>query len=271
MLNYGFFDYKYNIPNFGSDLFSTAHIVFIILAYVFTVVFGVAFRATKHRSVDIFLKVLSIVMPVLEITKISWESYYDMTTGSGFNFGGLLPLYTCSLFIYTLLFAAWGRGRAKEYSLSFISTISMVSGAIGVVYCNGLNFYPFWTFGAFYSMLFHSTMMFTGFFVLATGYKKLDVSDIWKGWIPMLFLSVVAIPVNYILHVDYMQVYEGSGVPLYSDLAKVMAGVGLRPLFTAFMLASYMILSGLIVGISKLIEYVSRKRFVGVENKKVSP
>lgn len=258
-MNYGFFDYKYNIANFSSDLFSTPHIVYIFFVIIFTIVFGIVFRKVNHKKVGIFLKVMSIAIVVAEVTKITWESYYDITTGRGFNFGGILPLYTCSLFIYTALIAAWGKGKAKEYSLSFIGTINMMSGAIGVVYCNGLNYYPFWTFGAFYSMFFHSAMFFTGFFIIVAGYKKLDWADIWKGWVPMVILAVVAIPVNYALKVDYMQIYEGSGVPLYSSLAPVMASVGLRPLFTVFMLASYMILSGVAVSAAKLIEYISNK------------
>ena len=258
-MNYGFFDYKYNISGFKSDLFSAPHIVYIILATIFTLVFCYFFRKTKTEKINIFIKILSIVMVVLETTKISWETYYDVTTGQGFNYFGLLPIYTCSLFIYTTLLAAWTKGRIRETALSFMTTISMLSGFIGMIYCNGLNYYPFWTFGAFYSLFFHFTMFFTGFFLLVTGYKKLGWKDVYIALIPMLALAIVAIPVNYVIHSDYMLIYEAGGVPLMSDLAKVMGAVGLRPLFTVIMLASYMILSGLVVAISKLISSFPRK------------
>ena len=259
MLEYGFFDYKYNIQNFGSDLFSIPHFIFIAIAISFTIVFGIFFRKTKHSTIDIFLKILSIVMIVLEATKISWESYYDITTGRGFNYEGLLPIYTCSLFIYTVFLSAWTKGKIRDYSLSFVTTIAMVSGAIGVVYCNGLNFYPFWTFGAFYSMFFHSIMFFTGFFLLITGYKKLEWSDILRGWVPMLVLAVITIPVDYIIGADYMQIYSGDGVPLLEGLGKIMAEAGLRPLFTALMLALYTVLSGLVVSVCKLCYALNKK------------
>lgn len=262
MLAYKFFDYKYNIPNFTSDLYSTAHLVYIALAVVSVIVFAIIFRNAKHKNIDIFLKVLSIVMVVLEITKICWESYWDISTGHGFNYGGILPLYTCSLFIYCLLFGAWGKkgSAAREYSLSFIATISLVSGAIGIVQCNGLNWYPFWTFGAFYSLIFHYLMFATGVLVLATKFKKLEWADIVKGWVPMAILAIAAIPASYEYGADYMQIREGSGIPLFSNLAEVLASANLRWIFSIIMLVSYMILSTVVVSSCKLIEHISAKR-----------
>ena len=245
---YHFFDYKYNIEGFTSDFFSEEHIVYIILAFTLTFFLCWLFRKTRHSTVDRLLKVMSIVMPVLEITKVTWESWWDVTTGRGFNWGGLLPIYTCSLFIYSLLFAAWSRGKAREYCLSFITTVSLLYGAVGIVHCNGLNWYPFWTFGAFYSLFFHTAMFATGLFLLATGYKKLDWGDPLRQMVPVLALSVVTIPVDYILQTDYMMVWNGGGVPYYEGLAAWLASKGLRPLYTALMLITHIPLAMIVVG-----------------------
>lgn len=258
-MNYGFFDYKYNIQGFQSDLYSTQHIIYIFAVIIFSIAFGIAARKTDHKKIETYLKILSVIAAVMEITKISWESYYDITTGRGFNYFGILPLYSCSLFIYTLFFAAWGKGTVKKSCLSFLSTICMVCGAIGVVYCNGLNYYPFWTFGAFYSLFFHAAMFFNGFFLLTTNYYKPDWKDVYFGWLPMVALSVIALPVNYIIGSDYMQIYEGSGVPLMSDLAVVLTKVGLRPVFSVLMLASYMILGAIVVAVCKVVSKLEKK------------
>lgn len=253
-MNYGFFDYKYNIPGFDSDLFSTPHIVYIILVYVGAFAVSYLLRGAARKRITIFLRVFSVIVALLEIAKISWESYYDITTGRGFNYVGLLPLYTCSLFIYTLIAAAWGRGRAREFSLSFITTIGLLYGAIGVVYCNGLNYYPFWTFGAFYSLFFHSSMFALGVFLLVTGYKRLDFKDVNRSFIPVLLLAVAAVPVDYALGADYMLLYSGSGLPLYEPLAALLAAQSLRPVYTLIMLLTHLPLAALIVGIYKLVE-----------------
>ncbi len=260
LLSYYFFDYKYNIDNFTSDLFSIPHIIFIILSLILVPTICILLRKTDHNKILIFLKIFSIVMVVLELTKIFWESYWDISTGRGFNYGGILPLYTCSLFIYCLLFSAWGKGKPKDFSLTYIGTISMLSGLIGLIQCNGLNWYPFWTFGAFYSMFFHLSMFAVGTFILVTGYKKLEWKDIIFGWIPMLFLALAALPANYEYGADYMQIYEGSGIPLFSTLSDKLASVNLRWIFSLIMLAAYMILSGVVVCIYKLIQYLINKK-----------
>ena len=260
MQAYSFFDYKYNIEGFDSDLFSPMHIVYIILVYLLGFALSCFFRNTKHQSISRGLKVLSLIMPILEISKIAWESYYDITTGQGFNYGGILPLYTCSLFMYALIGAAWGRGRLREYCLSFITTVGLLYGAVGVVYCNGLNYYPFWTFGAFYSLFFHSAMFVTGVFLLVSGYKRLEWADCLRAMIPILALAVIAVPFNYVYNhlansnADYMLLYSGGGVPIYQDLSEKLAQKGLRFVYTIIMLLTHIPLAALVVSAYKLIK-----------------
>ena len=262
-MDYSFFDYKYNIEGFSSDLFSLPHIVFIGLAYILTFLLSYRFRKARHRRIDVGLKVLSVVAAVLEITKITWESYYDITTGHGFNWIGILPVYTCSLFIYTLLVAAWTRGKARRFALSFLTTVSVLYGAVGIVYCNGLNFYPFWTFGAFYSLFFHTAMFSTGVFLLMTGYYSLEWRDALRALVPILLLAIVAIPINHIFGpqgADYMMIYSGSSVPLYEDLAAWLASKGLRFVYTGIALATHIPLAALVIAICKLIKRLAAKQ-----------
>lgn len=258
-MNYHFFDYKYNIEGFVSDLFKTEHIFYIILAYISCIIIALFINKVPHKGINIFLKVLSIGTIIFEISKISWESYYDITTGRGFNAGGILPLYTCSLFIYCTFLAAWTKGKIKSIALSYLGTVGLIAGAIGVVYCNGLNWYPFWTFGAFYSLFFHYSMLATGVFLLANGYIKLEWIDAIKGWIPIVILSIIAIPINYILKCDYMQIYDASGVPILHNLGIKMGEAGIRPLFTILMMILYIPLGCVVICIYKGIMKIINK------------
>lgn len=260
MFLYKFFDYKYNIQGFSSDLFSIPHIIYIILGVILAILIGIFSRKINKDKLTLFLKILSIFVLCFEIVKITWESYYDIKTGQGFNKAGILPVYTCSLFIYTLLLSSFTKGKVREYSLSFLSTICLLSGFIGMIYCNGLNWYPFWTFGAFYSLFFHLAMFLVGVLLITSGYVKLEWRDIYRGWIPMLFLAFIAFPINYEYGGDYMLLYEAGGVPLYDKLAQFMAAHSLRWLFGMFMLVSYMILSTLVISIYKLVLYFINKK-----------
>ncbi len=265
-MNYHFFDYKYNIQNFSSDLFSTPHIVFIILTFTLVPLIAFLLRKTSHKKIDTYLKIVSVGITLLEIFKVTWESYFDITTGHGFNTGGILPFYTCSLFMYTMLLSAYCKNnKVKDFCLSFITTIGLMSGGIAVVQCNGLNYYPFWTFGGFYSLFYHFTMFFTGVFLLVTRYKKLEWIDMLKAVVPMLILSVGAIPLNFIFKADYMQLYSASGVPLMSTLADILANANLRFLFSIIMLITYIPFAGIVVYFSKFIAYFSNR----ISNKNV--
>ncbi|MBE6529340.1 MAG: hypothetical protein E7680_01905 [Ruminococcaceae bacterium] len=259
-MGYGFFDYKYHIPDeYKTGMFTTAHIGMIVLVYLLAIFLPILLRNVQRRKITIFLRVLSIAMVVLEVTKITWESYFDITTGQGFNFGGILPLYTCSLFIYTLLFAAWTKGRVQKVALSFITTIGLLFGAIGVVYCNGLNWYPLFSFGGLYSFLFHSTMFVTGMLLLITQYHEPEWKDSLWIMIPVLLLSVFAIPANYRWSADYMLLYSGSGVPIYEEIAAAAAEKGLRFLYTLLMLITHIPLACLVIGVAKFVKWSAKK------------
>ena len=266
MLKYHFFDYKYNIEGFTTDLFSTTHIVFIVLAILSVIAIGIFAHKFDKKKITWFLRGLAIFVTLLEASKIIWESYYDVTTGRGFNAGGILPFYSCSLLIYCLWFGAWGKGKPREIALTWLGTIGLCCGLIGTIYTNGLNWYPFWTYGAWDSILFHYNLLMVGVLLLASGYVKLRWKDILLAVVPMVLLSVIASPLNYYYGADYMQIYSGDGVPLMNGLASYLDGKNLRPLFTIIMLASYLILSGLVVGIYKLIGFIKGK----VAEKKVT-
>ena len=259
MILYHFFDYKYNISGFKSDLFSIYHLIFIGIILLVDALSPLFIKRFSHKHIRIALKVLSIFTIVLEIAKISFESYFDISTGRGFNSFGILPLYTCSLYIYTLFIHAFTKGKPSEYSLSFLTTTGMLSGLIGLIYCNGLNWYPFWTFGAFYSLFFHSSMFLCGIFLLVSGYKKLEWKDVMKGWVPVVLLSLIAIPVNYGIGSDYIQIYEAGGVPLMENLAKIFINAGYRQIFTILMIFIYILFSLVVVSIYKIIEKIKKK------------
>ncbi|MBO4472381.1 MAG: YwaF family protein, partial [Clostridia bacterium] len=258
MIKYRFFDYKYNIEGFTSDLFSTTHIVFIVLALLSVIAIGIFAHKFDKKKITWFLRGLAIFVTLLEASKIIWESYYDITTGRGFNAGGILPFYSCSLLIYCLWFGAWGKGKPREIALTWLGTIGLCCGLIGTIYTNGLNWYPFWTYGAWDSILFHYNLLMVGVLLLSSGYIKLRWKDILLALVPMVLLSVIASPINYYYGGDYMQIYSGDGVPLMNDLASYLNEKNLRPLFTYIMLASYSILSGSVVAISKLIDLIKK-------------
>ena len=256
----GFFTYKDFLEGYnGQDYMGAEQFVFLGIATLAIILISVFLRKVSHKKIDIFLKVLAVIIPVLEVLKISIESYYDIKGGYGFNFSGLLPLYTCSLFIYTLPVAAFAKGKARECCLSFLTTIGIFAGLTNFVMAPILNTYPFFNFHTFVSLNFHFWMVFTGIFLIATKYYVPKWFDIVKGMIPLAILSLIAIPVDYALSayygwsVDYMLYYSGNGAPLLPELANQLASAGLRPIYTGIVFALYGVIAAIIVAIIRLI------------------
>ena len=264
MLMYNFFDYKGFIEGYhGQDYFSPTHIIFMIIATISIVVLCILGRKMKHEKLDLYLKIISIVIPVLEVVKIVWESYWDIKFGYGFNKTGLLPLYTCSMFIYTLPIAAWCKGKVKEYAVCWLGTIGIFGGLTNFYLTQILHTYPFFTFASFMSLQFHFLMVITGLLFVVSGYKKFNWIDGLKGFIPLALFSLIVIPVDYILKADYMLYYCGNGAPVLPDLANSLANMGLRFVFTLIVFFGYLGIAYIFVsiykGIGKLVQLCKKK------------
>ena len=259
-MNYGFFDYKDFIKDYhGQDYFGTTHVVAMIVLTLLIITLLIVFRNAKTESVDKFLKILSIIVPVLETVKIVWESYFDIKMGHGFNWTGLLPLYTCSLFIYTLPLAAWTKGKVKEVAVCWLGTIGVFGGLTNFYLTQILHTYPFWTFATFMSLYFHFMMVFTGLLIVVTKYKKFTFIDVIKAWIPLAIFSVLVIPVCYGLKADYMLYYYGNGAPVLPQIAEFFARYNLRFVYTLIVLFGYALIALLFISVYKLIYFIIDK------------
>lgn len=261
MLTYNFFDYKDFIPDEDKQnvMWSTEHIVFIILAVLAIILLCYFLRNIKGKSVDKYLKILAIIMPVLEIIKITWETYWDIKLGHGFNITGLLPLYTCSMFIYVLPFAGWGKGKVKECALAFLTTLSVFAGLTNFFIPPIFNTYPFFSYASFMSLNYHFLMVFTGFFLVATRNYVPNFKSILKGFIPLLIFSAIVIPFDYIMFynghywIDYMLYIHGFGAPLLPSIADKLGSLNLRGVYTLLVMGGYLLIILLFVSIYQLI------------------
>lgn len=264
--SYGFFDYKEYIDYHGEDYFSLAHIILMIIATILLISLTILLRKTKEKNVKIFLKIISIFMPCLEMFKIIWETYYDIKLGHGFNYGGLLPLYTCSMFMYVLPFAAFAKNeKIQNVAYAFLTTISIFGGLTNFYLLPILHSYPIWTCAVFISLFYHFMMSFTGLFLLATKTYTLKLKDIVVGWIPVLIFSLIVLPISYYLqnkgyYPDYMLIMHGDGAPLLPKMSSFFINHNMQLIYSIIVIVGYMLISLLIVSIYKLIMLLFKKK-----------
>ena len=236
---YGFFDYKYDIQGYsGQDYNGPARFIYIGLVVVLTILFLILFRKAKKEQVDIYLKVLGIFMVAIYIIKTTWESIYDIARSGQFNVG-ILPFDTCSIVMWAGLLAGFGKGKLKKIGECWLSTGGLVGGISAALFLQAFNYYPFFTFGAFYSMLWHLIMVFTGFFLIVVGRVELNMKTVIYGYVFHFAVSLVVIPLNYFIGQDFMLYKSAGGAPLMESFATLLINNHLDFLVPIIMLIVY--------------------------------
>ena len=239
-MNYGFFDYKYLIEGYhGQDFDGVMRYVFLFFCLSSIPILVYSLRKVKHTTVTKTLRFLSIFMILLEIVKVSWESYWDIATGQGFNAGGILPLDTCSLFLYMLPLAAWGKGKVRTCALAWLSTLGLVGGVSNVLFLQALKYYPFWTFGAMFSMTYHYNMVFVALWIVVTHYLEFKPVHMLYAFAPHLLFSALVIFLDYRFGWDYMLYRSAGGVPVIEGIAGTWMQEGTPWFTTILMLGLY--------------------------------
>ena len=207
----------------------------VILALV--ILFAVLIHK-KDRAVKRAFIVLWATVSVLEVVKIVWES----TTGNtvGLEITGILPLYPCSIFMYAMPFAIWGKGRIKQAACGYVCTLGLLGASVNFFYpMTVLYNYSIISFSAMHSMLYHAVMLFTCLTMLLSGYHRYanaqGAADLLLPCVPTLILSVPANIVNYKFQADYM-FFRGTSAflpAIFGDMKK--------PAVTAIIYALYVI------------------------------
>lgn len=250
-----FFDYKYNISGYsGQDYNGIMHFVYILLCLVFIPLLIKKLRRKSAEDITRLMKVTAVLLIIEEITKITWESYWDIKMGYGFNFEGILPLETCSLFIYTLAIAGFGKGKARDCALAWMSSIGVVGGISYILFTNCLKWYPFFTYGAFHSMIFHFMMVFIGLLITFSGYYRFSFEDINKAYLPQFIMAMLVIPLNYNFGWDYMLLHHAGGVPLIEKAGEIFALRHAPIMTTVLMMLLYYAMGALFITLNILIQ-----------------
>ena len=227
---YGFFDYKYNIPGYhGQDYDNGGRFLYLgislgLLAILLTIF---AIKKPKKEAIVWYLRISGIAFTLLCIIKT-----------------------TCSMIMPCAIIAGFAKGKVKNCAEAWLVTGNIVGGISNLLFLRALLYYPFFTFGAMYSMLWHFYMVFTGLFLWITGYVKPKWKLILYAMIPHLAFSVVVIPVNYIWNCDFMLYRTAGGAPLIEDLSTALYSKGIGWLTTPIMVIVYAILFAFIVAVA---------------------
>ena len=255
--NYNFFDYKSNIEGYTGQHFGSIYqYIYLGISIVLLVALLILLRKSSKEKVLKIIRIVSIFMIIFYIGKTTWESIYDIERFKEFNYN-LLPFDTCSIIMLAGILSGFGKGKLKDLSTCWLATGCIVGGIANMLFLNAFKFYPFFSFGAFYSMIWHFLMVFIGLLLIVTRYVDMKYKDILKGYLFHLLISIVVIPMNFIFNFDFMLYKDLGGVPFFNGIATNLTANNLQFLNPIMMLIIYFIAFNIIYlityGIKRLV------------------
>ena len=189
-------------------LFTPLHFVIAGILLAAIIVGAILLSKRSERTIRRTFAILWACLTVVDIFRMIWES----TTGNrvGFEWGGNLPLYPCSIFMYAMPFAIWGRGKVRYAACGYLCTLGFFGGVINFIYpVNVLTNYSSLSFAGLNTFIYHGAIVFCALVMLISGYhsfkKAKSPLDLLLPAIPALCVSVVAHLVNFSwINSDYM-------------------------------------------------------------------
>ena len=139
------------------------------------------------------------------------------------------------------IISGFGKGKIKKMSDSWLATGGIVGGLATMLFLNAFKYYPFFSFGAFYSMTWHFLMVFLGLLLIVTNYVDIKYETIINGFLFHLIISLIVIPIDFIFNFDFMLYLELGGVPIFENIASKMTTMHLQFLNPLMMLILYFI------------------------------
>ncbi len=214
-------------------MFTAPHIISLIICIV---AIGVALYFTRNISDSTLKKLTRIfayIFTAMEIIKIIYKFSYGYTEQLDFWF----PLSFCSLFIYSLWMAGFGKGLIYKLGVSFIVGGCFMGGATFlIVPATSLMDYPIYHYLSMHSMLFHSCMIFMSILYIRKQVMEVTFAN-YKYYAPFVGSAcVLAIIMNLIFNANLMIMRNPVNIPVgfVNDIYEACP-----PIFTAGALIVY--------------------------------
>ncbi len=199
----------------AAGLFSLEHFLILIFCLVVLIVAIDKTIKNKTNNPDKIIKIISIVVLLMEISKIVWGS----VVGRYAAWYDYLPLWFCSLFIPISLLAAFSKGRLKHIALTFMFYGGIVGGTSYLFFpTTSIGRYPVFHFITFHSMFYHTIMIYMGFFVIYHKLIKPTLKDLRWYIIITTFFCLIALILNPFLDTNYMFLDNPSNNPVLNML-----------------------------------------------------
>ncbi|HOD61380.1 MAG TPA: YwaF family protein [Bacilli bacterium] len=190
-----------NIPG----LLGWEHFLYILLSLILVIGLLLITHKFSKEKIEKMIKIIFWIVLILEILKIVW----NLTIRIGTTLSDWIPLYYCSLFIYGLGLAGYGKGRWKRLGESWIFYGQIIAGIAFVCYpSTALLIHPLLHVLTFHSLIYHSLAIFVGLIIAITGYFQPNNQDFKNYTISLLIICLFVYLLNEMIGTNLMFLNE---------------------------------------------------------------
>ncbi len=190
-----------NIPG----LMGWEHLLYILLCAILVIGLLLLTHKFSNEKVEKIIKIIFWVVLILEILKIIW----NLTVRIGTTLSDWIPLYYCSLFIYGLGFASYGKGKLKRLGESWIFYGQIIAGIAFICYpSTALLIHPLLHVLTFHSLIYHSLAIFVGLIMAITGYFEPKRQDFTTYTVSLFIVCLFVYFLNKLIGTNLMFLNE---------------------------------------------------------------
>ena len=206
-----FFTHKDFLPSadkIPGTMFTPLHFIFAAIVLAAIIVTALIAAKKSERNIKITFGIIWVAVLCLEVIKIAWETCSG--TKIEFEWTGVLPLYPCSIFMYAMPLAIFGKNKVRYMGCGYVCSLGLLGGSINFIYpATILGNYSCISFAGFHTFFYHGAMVFCALVMLISGYHSYKWArtplDLLLPAVPALGTSIVANAVNFSpIGSDYM-------------------------------------------------------------------
>ena len=168
-------------------MFNYKHFI-LFFVVIFCACCAVKFTKVKNKEeITKIIKKVTIFVWIMEILKIG----FNFAESTVINLNKIIPLYYCSLLLYSGILSGFCKGVAKKMGDVFLATGAIIGGVVFIMFpTTSLPEYPAFHFISIHSFLFHGLMIYLGLLINKYKYIDLRASDI-KYYAGLIFIICV--------------------------------------------------------------------------------